>query len=156
MSTDFGGTDLDAAGREAELLAIYASLPAIDCKKRCHGSCGPIVMSALEWDRVTSAHGERACDADLVCPYLERATGLCGVYQVRPLICRLWGATESLRCEFGCRPERVLSDIEVAALIERVQALSAGRSPLARTVWPEGWRRYLQVEGVGGHETARP
>ncbi|MSP21958.1 MAG: YkgJ family cysteine cluster protein [Dehalococcoidia bacterium] len=130
---------------EAELEAIYASLPAIDCQKRCHGSCGPIVMSALEWDRVTSVHGEHTCDDDLVCPHLRRESGLCGAYQVRPLICRLWGATESLRCEFGCVPDRVLSDPEVAALVERVQALSVGRSPLVRTVWPEGWQRHLEA-----------
>lgn len=103
---------------EAELEAIYASLPRIDCQKRCHGSCGPIVMSALEWDRVASAHAERTCDDDLICPYLDRISGLCGTYEIRPLVCRLWGATESLRCGFGCEPERVLSDLAVAALVK--------------------------------------
>jgi Fe-S-cluster containining protein len=122
-----------------ELRAIYDSLPRIDCQKRCHGTCGPILMSAFEWDRLTSMHGARSCDDDLICPYLERTSGLCGVYDSRPLICRLGGVTEALRCEFGCLPERLLSDVEVAALIERVQMLSAGPP---RTVWP-GWQRYF-------------
>lgn len=134
------------AAPEAELLATYASLPRIDCQKRCHGSCGPIVMSALEWDRLASAHGARTCADDLVCPHLERDSGLCGAYEARPLICRLWGATESLRCEFGCQPERVLPDLEVTALIERVQLLSGG---VARTVWP-GWSRYLESDEAEG------
>jgi Fe-S-cluster containining protein len=124
---------------EAELFAIYESLPGLQCQKLCHGSCGPIVMSGLEWDRLTAVHGERTCEDDLVCPYLERESGRCGAHEVRPLICRLWGATESLGCEFGCQPDRVLSDLEVAALIERVEALSSGP---VRTVWP-GWQRYL-------------
>ena len=118
---------------------MYDSLPRIDCQKRCGSTCGPIVMSALEWDEITSQHGARTCDSDLVCPYLDRASGLCGVYDSRPLICRLGGLTEALRCQFGCEPERVLPDREAAALIERVQVLSGGRP---RTVWP-GWQRHL-------------
>ena len=122
-----------------KLRAIYDSLPRIECQKRCHGTCGPIVMSDLEWDRLASQHGARICGDDLVCPYLERASGLCGVYDSRPLICRLGGVTEALRCQFGCEPERLLTDLEVAALVERVEALSPGTP---RTVWP-GWQRYL-------------
>ena len=132
-------TDPGTGAALAELQAIYDSLPRIDCQKRCHGTCGPIVMSALEWDSVASQHGARTCEDDLICPYLERASGLCGVYNSRPLICRLGGLTQALRCRFGCEPERVLTDLEAAALIERVQALSAGPP---RTVWP-GWQSYL-------------
>ena len=132
---------LDTSDAFEELRAIYDSLPRIDCQKRCHGTCGPIVMSGLEWDRIARHHGARTCDDDLVCPYLERASGLCGVYDSRPLSCRLGGVTEALRCQFGCEPERVLTDLEVAALIERVEALSRDTP---RTVWP-GWQRYLEA-----------
>ncbi len=124
----------------ADLLAIYESLPRLECQRLCHGSCGPIVMSDLEWGRLSEAHGARACADDLVCPYLERSTGLCGAYEVRPLICRLWGATERLRCAFGCVPERALSDAEVEALVVAVEALSEG-APHA--LW-DGWSRYLE------------
>lgn len=132
---------MSGANPEPELLAIYESLPRIECQRRCHGSCGPIVMSALEWDRLVSAHGARACGDDLVCPHLERTSGLCGAYEARPLICRLWGATERLRCEFGCEPDRVLTDAEVEALVTRVEALSSG---LARSVWA-GWAPYIEA-----------
>jgi hypothetical protein len=131
---------------EAELRAIYGSLPRLECRRLCHGSCGPVVMSGLEWGLLTETHGARACGGDLVCPYLERDSGLCGAYALRPLICRLWGATERLRCEFGCVPERVLSDAEVAALVARVEALSEAGP---RSVWG-GWSRYLD-----GREAAR-
>jgi hypothetical protein len=124
---------------EAELAAIYASLPRIDCQRRCQDTCGPIVMSAPEWERLTSQHGERTCADDLVCPYLDRGSGLCGAYEVRPLACRLGGVAASLRCRFGCEPERVLSESDVEAVVARVQALSGG---VVRSVWP-GWRRQL-------------
>ncbi len=131
----------DQPDLEAQLLAIYASVPAINCQRLCHGSCGPIVMSGLEWERLAEAHGGRACSDDLVCPHLERASGLCGAYEVRPLICRLWGATERLRCEFGCEPSRVLSDAEVEALVASVEALT---DIPPRSVWA-GWARYLEA-----------
>jgi hypothetical protein len=127
------------SGREGELQAIYASLPRLECRRLCHGSCGPIVMSAIEWDRLTAAHGARECEDDLVCPYLERESGLCGAYELRPLVCRLWGATQRLQCGFGCLPERLLSDEEVAALVGRIEVLS-GAAP--RSVWG-GWSAWL-------------
>ncbi len=126
---------------EDALLALYASLPHLECQRLCHGSCGPIVMSALEWDRLAEAHGARHCGDDLVCPHLERDSGLCGAYEVRPLICRLWGATERLTCQFGCQPDRLLTDAEVEALVSRVEALSGGAP---RSVWP-GWAPHLQA-----------
>ena len=29
----------------------------------------------------------------------------CEVYEIRPMICRLWGMVEQMPCPFGCRPE---------------------------------------------------
>ena len=147
---------LDGSSRspevEAALEAIYAELPAIDCRRLCHAACGPIVMSRVEGERMASmaggaagGSGVREAAADLVCPYLERESGLCGVYALRPLICRLWGATESLRCEWGCEPSAVLSDLEVERLAKRVLALSGGESV---TVW-SGWNVMLERASDG-------
>ena len=123
-----------------ELEELYTSLPRLACRQLCGDTCGPITMSALEWSRLTSAHGERACGDDLVCPYLERESGRCGAYEVRPLACRLGGATATLRCAFGCEPERVLTEVEVEDLIARVEAISGGAP---RSVWT-GWDRALE------------
>jgi Fe-S-cluster containining protein len=38
------------------------------------------------------------------CPYLDMATKRCTVHPRRPMICRLYGMTEDLRCPFGCKP----------------------------------------------------
>jgi len=29
----------------------------------------------------------------------------CAIYELRPIVCRLWGAAEGLECPFGCVPE---------------------------------------------------
>jgi Fe-S-cluster containining protein len=95
--------------------ALYAEFPAVHCKGLCADEiCGPVRMSRVEAGRVlaygnrkpkTPRHGER-----LVCPALRH--GRCTVYPVRPAICRLYGATESMRCPHGCEPDRMLTKEE--------------------------------------------
>lgn len=46
------------------------------------------------------------------CPLLDRISHRCNGYQVRPMICRLWGLTERMKCPHGCQPSRVLDDRE--------------------------------------------
>ena len=138
MSTGARSND-EPEEAETRLEALYASLPSIDCQMLCHSACGPIVMSGREHERLVREHGAREVEADLVCPYLERESGLCGAYEVRPLICRLWGVVETMRCEWGCVPERYLTQAEADALLAQAQALSDG---VARTVWP-GWNAML-------------
>lgn len=49
-------------------------------------------------------------DADMVC--LKLVEGLCSVYEDRPMLCRLWGLVEGMKCQWGCVPERYLTDRE--------------------------------------------
>lgn len=61
----------------------------------------------------------------LVCTHLKG--GRCSIYEHRPLICRLFGATTDLRCGHGCRPEHGFIDDEVAQrLMQRTRELMAG------------------------------
>ena len=39
------------------------------------------------------------------CPYLDLGTKRCTVHSVRPMICRLWGVSENMKCPHGCKPE---------------------------------------------------
>ena len=112
-----------------KLQEIYDSLPTmIDCKGLCWNSCGPIDMSTAERDRIielgvliptfTEEASQRwANNEPLHCPALNRQTLRCDVYEARPLICRLWGATESMPCEHGCKPTRYLNDVEQYKLL---------------------------------------
>ena len=104
--------------------ALYATLPRLDCQRHCQEACGPILMSRIEWLRVLRQPGGRRTLRDaLTCPMLRR--GGCSVYAVRPLICRLYGLVERLRCPFGCVPERWLSDDEARTVLLSAQEVSA-------------------------------
>src|ERR1035438_9631703 len=106
-------------GRMSDSIAlVYISLPAIRCQGKCQASCGPIMYSDAEASRVERLTGKRLPDVfvviepkDLTCPLLDPA-GHCSIYAHRPLICRLWGLVERMRCPWGCVPDRWLSDNE--------------------------------------------
>lgn len=41
---------------------------------------------------------------DMTCDKLKK--GRCSIYENRPYVCRAFGATKTMRCPFGCVPER--------------------------------------------------
>lgn len=98
--------------RVAELEDLYAELPPLECRGKCQESCGPIDMSDTERRRIREAGVDipplldRARRGELTrsCPALS-PIGTCSVYELRPLVCRLWGLVEAMACPYGCRPE---------------------------------------------------
>lgn len=112
----------------ATLAEIYARIPSVKCKGLCQECCGPIGMSPLEMERLRGRVGEKIqptsmgpfgfglCSKSLTCPLLG-ANGRCTVYDLRPVICRVWGAVKSMRCPHGCRPKRWLSKEESFELL---------------------------------------
>lgn len=110
---------------ERGLDALYAEVPAIACKGLCQNSCGPVMMSRVEWERIVKRVGHAPHGrADLNCPLLT-AVGRCKVYGARPMVCRLWGVVESMPCHHGCEPERTLTDQEGYDLLARARELGA-------------------------------
>lgn len=125
-------------GFESKLEKIYSQLPHIICKKKCHTSCGPILMSEVERERIKQKIGrdpflqsfdeflhrlmqkDRDC---MTCPLLKKDTNLCTIYDIRPLICRLFGLVKKLRCPHGCIPSRWLTDKEAKKLIDKANRL---------------------------------
>lgn len=105
--------------------AIYARLPHIECKGLCHEACGPIGMTRIEHRRLEEGRGPLACK-DLVCPLLDE-NKRCTAYSIRPLVCRLFGLVEQMRCPHGCEPERWLSDEEATEIMRQV--IVAGGPP---------------------------
>lgn len=104
---------------DAELQELYNKIPKMACKGLCWTSCGPIAMSTRERQRIRQLGVEiprlddaRASKSDYYCPALTEDKK-CSVYEVRPAICRVWGATEGLKCPYGCVPEgSALKDAE--------------------------------------------
>lgn len=114
---------------DRRMRAIYRQVPDAGCKGLCQDYCGPLAAFAPEL-RVLSersglrlAVGSHATGGD--CPLLH--DGKCSQYTDRPLVCRLWGATDALPCPHGCRAARPLSAAEADALMAGMGALEGAR-----------------------------
>lgn len=106
------------------------NLPKLHCKGLCHQSCGPIAMSRAEYNTLRDIVGEKLqCEfwgdmamvtnfdrTTLACPLLT-VDKRCSVYEHRPMLCRIWGMVKAMKCPFGCRPSRWLSDAECLELL---------------------------------------
>lgn len=124
-----------------QMRALYAELPTIECKGLCANSCGPIDMNDVERARLVElgvdipvftqeaarrwAANQRVDDCPALGPMHQHPLmanvrmAKCTVYEDRPLICRLWGLSESMPCPNGCKPSRFLTDEEAYEFIFR-------------------------------------
>lgn len=102
--------------------AIYDRIPDVKCKGLCQAYCGPILMQTYEWDAIKARVGTiPPIGADLKCPLLQ-SDGKCSVYDIRPLVCRLWGAIPEMPCPFGCEP--TLTSDEGSELVVQINGIS--------------------------------
>jgi hypothetical protein len=86
------------------IVRIYSEVPEVNCKGLCHRACGPIEMSVFEKKAIVEKHGNLpSVDHNLTCSKLIEKR--CSIYEDRPLICRLYGATRGLPCSHGCAPK---------------------------------------------------
>ena len=111
---------------------LYATLPKIECQRKCNAACGPVVFASVEIANVQAAghklpvaqnhliHGSMTCSA--------LKSGGCSIYEQRPGICRLYGLTKLLECPHGCKPERWLSEAESRKFLKSIEALKKGDS----------------------------
>lgn len=103
-----------------------------NCKGKCSTSCGPVPMSKAEHDVIEDVAGPVTVQPGhdkmgLACSMLTE-DGQCSVYDLRPLLCRIWGAAHRLKCPYGCEPERYLTDQEIWELMYAASALT-GQDP---------------------------
>lgn len=115
---------------------IYRSVPQVECKGLCHDTCGPIEVTSTERARI-AARGVVIPPADsalvnlldnpgYTCPALVDKR--CSVYEDRPLICRFWGAVQSLPCPHGCTvTPGLLMDAGARSLMRRAEKLDEAR-----------------------------
>lgn len=115
----------------AQLKQLHARVPEVHCKGLCTDACGIIAMQGFEAHRIVQQTGEwPSFDGETaLCSFLKE--GRCSIYDIRPLICRIWGATNQLRCPHGRVPDRWLSDAEARALLSQAQRI-AGQPVLAQ------------------------
>jgi len=117
------------------LREIYAELPTdVGCKGLCANAWSFVPIFPFELEILEDAarrplateplHKGRALglgELGQPCPLL--VMGRCSAYEVRPIICRVYGAAEGIRCPHGCTPATLLTDAEVYRKFERVEAL---------------------------------
>lgn len=115
---------------DEQLAALYEQVPEINCKGLCADACGPIDGGPREKVRMRRAGVKLpprheavkamiASEGNYECPALS--DGQCSVYDVRPMVCRIWGAVDDMTCPYGCLPapgQRRLNTAEAVALID--------------------------------------
>jgi Fe-S-cluster containining protein len=105
---------------------LYAQIPNMTCPSGCSDCCCIVRFSRYEVAQISIAKIIRAIfirfrqATTQKCPHLTR-DNRCGIYQVRPFVCRLFGTTEieRLRCPKGMRPNKLLSVEEGENLINQ-------------------------------------
>lgn len=85
---------------------------AFECIPGCHDCCGPVTASSEEMARLPAKSGAEhdLALAEWRCVHLGEHG--CGVYDERPLVCRLFGTIDTLRCPHGRKPD-IMTDPEV-------------------------------------------
>jgi hypothetical protein len=117
---------------------LYDQIPDVECKGHCgrdrHDTCcGPIACTHLEaelldnfmgitspWEPGEPGYVRMEIEKlfpTAICPHLG-IDGRCLSYEVRPLICRLWGVIPQLRCPWGCKPKKLLSSEQAGKLLD--------------------------------------
>ncbi len=121
-----------------KLLTVYSKIPTIDCKGLCHPSCTIVMAEKVEINRAREATGTNPFNHSRFVNKLEQnmdidqsgipdckalKDGRCSIYQFRPTICRLYGVSEGLECQFGCVPKRYLTRDEARRILNEVGEL---------------------------------
>lgn len=115
-------TETTAGSKAARLAEVYEQIPSTNCQGLCADSCCSMGQTRVEQVNIRAATGVMLplAHAGARCAALTMLNR-CGVYDVRPAVCRLWGTTRSMRCNFGCVPEGgFLSDAQAYELLARV------------------------------------
>lgn len=108
------------------LAAVYAQIPTTNCQGLCADSCCSFAMTVGEQRNIRAQTGVSLplAHAGSFCPALTMLKQ-CSVYEVRPLICRIWGAVNTMRCGYGCEPDGgYLTDHDAMRLLAEVAELS--------------------------------
>jgi len=108
------------------LREVYSMIPKFECVDGCTECCGATLWTYIEWKLISDWLKERgreerfAKDIFEKCPYIEN--GKCSIYEVRPLVCRLFGVTKRLKCPYR-EPEFYLPDEFADKLVEAVKRI---------------------------------
>jgi hypothetical protein len=109
-------------GKDARIhQQLYKKIPRFECIEGCTDCCGPVPWSEYELKqaRLAAPPQERA---DKTCQFAQAG---CTIHQARPLMCRVFGAIEDLRCPHGRGPLKLLSIEAGHEIVRRYKKLGA-------------------------------
>lgn len=100
-----------------KLDALYKEIPEIECKGLCHTTCGVVPLTLAENNRIKDVNGidmyehqKKLLESNLdkpetlTCPMLKDQK--CTVHSIRPMLCRLYGNVQKMKCLYGCTPKK--------------------------------------------------
>lgn len=111
---------------------MVKAIPKFDCKAGCDDCCGIVPFSLSEMIAASERHPLVAWEpfangtyvstsaaSTLKCPFSENG---CKIYDIRPTICRLFGAVDHPRmtCPHECGPKKKLSDAQAQVHLREV------------------------------------
>jgi hypothetical protein len=88
-------------------LRRLASKFKFECISGCTKCCGIVPFSKWEWDRIK----EKKVATGGKCPYATDKG--CEIYKERPVMCRFFGLTPTLRCPVGGKTSKITTDIAI-------------------------------------------
>lgn len=81
----------------------YPSLPVVQCDPNCGDCCGPAPCRDDEYATIATFIAEHDIqpkdNGQMTCPFYQGGT--CAIYEVRPMVCRLFGHVDRMRCSRG-------------------------------------------------------
>ena len=96
------------------LEALYRMIPDFNCKPDCIQCCeNKIQFAPEEREKAPKPEEDRE---DAFCSYV--CENGCTIHEIRPLLCRIYGNSELMKCPHGCGPERLLSEAETRRIIK--------------------------------------
>lgn len=105
---------------EDRLTQLRDMIPDFECKPGCHACCAVVPWSQEEIGR---ARIDQPVKSVSIVPAINEPCSLlrdtgCSVYAQRPIMCRLFGTVEDLRCPEGFGPGALLSKTEAADILK--------------------------------------
>jgi Fe-S-cluster containining protein len=106
---------------------LYDEIPGFDCVPECSECCGPVPCHDWEIENIGLKNAVSIGTSGLKtisptkCQFIE--DGKCSIYDHRPLMCRLFGTVEALKCPHGKGPEQLLTGEQAAGIMDKYTGL---------------------------------
>lgn len=100
---------------------LYREIPTMQCIAGCTDCCGPVPLTEYEAKRLGVEGSFTPTDENGKCVFAKG--GKCSVYEMRPLMCRIFGTVERMRCPHGAKPGIMLNQKKEIVVLQRYNTM---------------------------------